>query len=236
MTALDASRAPTAAIAGPISANRLGALAVAIGAAGVVVTSIFYGLSPLAAAMPLIPLDLAAAADGALGGAAAMHRAGTVGVFGDMLITVGGLLLGVERAARGQSVAASGWFLIAISTVLFSLVDAMVGFVLPAVAVGGASPAFLAAKSLFDILFMLGTATFGLGATLAVAGDAFARHRTIPRMLALPALLVGLAAFVGGAGGILGLNLHDLMALGILGGSAIFVLVGLRLASASEPA
>ena len=209
---------------------RLGAAAVLVGAAGVVATSILYGLSPPAAAMPLVPLDLGAAASGAVRGAATMHWAGTLGVFSDVLIAGGGMALGADRVLRGEGAAALGWFLIAVSTVLFAVVDSMVGFVLPPLATAGASPAFLGAKKLFDALFALGTATFGAGACLAAAGE-----RRLPRLLALAAFGAGLAALVGGGGVILGANLTPLIGVGLLGGSSLFVLIGARLATLRFP-
>jgi hypothetical protein len=209
------------------AADRVGGGAIALGAAGIVATSVLYGMSPPAAALPVQPLDLTAAVEGTIRGAGTMWWAGVVGVFGDVLVTGGGLVLGAGRLARGEGVAALGWFLIATSTILFAVVDALVGFVLPPLAVAsGASGAFLGAKTLFDSLFMLGTATFGLGAVLAMV-----RARdTVPRALVVAATAVGAAALVGGAGGLFGHDLHRLMGIGILGGSLSFALVGLALA------
>jgi hypothetical protein len=211
------------------SVPRVNALLLALGAAGVVVTSLLYGASPPAAAMPLVPIDLAAATKGAVEGAATMHLAGLFGIFADVLITGSGLVLGANAFARGEEVPALGWFLIAISTVIFAVVDSLVGFVLSPVA-AGAPAAFFAVKSLFDVLFMLGTATFGLGAILTMARDALAPGGATPRLLAIVACVVGLSGFVGGLGGTLGFNLHNLMAVGLLGGSASFTVIGLMLA------
>jgi hypothetical protein len=231
MTAFADSSTGGAAAGAGAPAVRLGALCLAFGAAGVVATSLFYGMSPPAAAAPVVPLDLTAAAEGAVKGAVTMHLAGLIGIFGDIAITGGGFILGVDRLMKGDGVAALGWVLIAVSTIIFAIVDALVGFVLPQVAIAsGASPAFLAAKILFDILFMLGAATFGAGAVLAVARNAIAGG-AVPRILAVPAVIVGLVAFVSGTGGsVFALNLSSFMGLGILGGSVIFTLIGLRLA------
>jgi hypothetical protein len=208
------------------TAARTGGLVLALGGAGVVATSVLYGLSPPAAAMPVIPLDLAAALAGAVRGQVTMHLAGLIGVPGDVLVTAAGILLGGIEAARGRGLAAIGWFLIATSTILFAVVDSLVGFVLPPVAVS-APASFFAVKSLFDVLFLLGTATFGAGAVLALVAQGFG----IPRLLAIPALLVGLIAVGGGLAGLLGVSVSpNLLGVGILGGSFLFVLIGLRLA------
>lgn len=220
----------------PMPAARLGGAAIAIGGAGVIATSVLYSMSPPAAALPLVPLDLVAAAEGAVRGELTMRLAGLIGVLGDVLVTGGGLLLGAERLSRGQALAALGWFLVATSTILFAVVDALVGFVLPPVAAAaGASTALLAAKTLFDALFMLGTATFGIGAALAAWHDAWTRG-SVPRPLAVAALAAAVAALAGGLGGLFGLDLHRLMGAGILGGSTVFTLIGVKLAWAAEGA
>jgi hypothetical protein len=208
---------------------RTGGLVLALGGAGVVATSVLYGLSPPAAAMPVIPIDLAAALAGALRGHATMHLAGLIGVPGDVLVTAAGILLGSIEAARGRGLAAIGWFLIAASTILFAVVDSLVGFVLPPVAVS-APASFFAVKSLFDVLFLLGTATFGAGAVLALVAQGFG----IPRLLSIPALLAGLVAAAGGLAGLSGIGVPpNLLGVGILGGSFLFTLIGLRLAVTS---
>src|SRR5688500_17680878 len=71
-----------------------------LGAVGVVFTSLFYFLSPLPAAMPIVPLDLHMAAAGAIEGAATMRLAGLTGVPADMLITAGGMLLGMAEGLQ----------------------------------------------------------------------------------------------------------------------------------------
>ena len=207
------------------SAVRAGGAALLVGAAGVVVTSLFYGLSPPEAAMPVAPLDLKAAIAGAQRGAATMYAAGLVGVPADVVISAAGLLLGTVEQARGRGFASMGWFLIAVSTVLFAVVDALVGFVLPRTAAGG-EQAFLVAKSLFDVLFLAGTATFGLGAVFAAAPHV-AGTGSLPRLLAVAALIAALVALLGGLTGLFGIGVNPhLLGLGIAGGSFLFAIIG----------
>lgn len=209
---------------------------VALGAAGVVATSIFYGMSPPAAAMPQAAIDLAAAVDGAIKGAATMRLAGLFGVAGDVLITAGALVL-ATRVLAGDPAAASGWFLIGVSTIIFAVVDAIVGFVLtPLAQAGGASASFLGVKQLFDTLFLLGTATFGAGAMLATLASAFGRGGAIARVLAVPAFVAGAVALATGAGSLGGVHLERFVGFGILGGSAVFTLIGLQIALATRRA
>jgi len=196
-----------------------------------VVAVIAFAASPPAAAMPQAAIDLAAAAEGAVKGAATMRLAGLFGVSGDVLITTGVFLL----AMRIAGVAAAGWILIGLSTIVFVIVDAMVGFVLPPVAAAsGASQSFLAVKQLFDILFLFGTAIFGAGAILATFDSAFGAGGAIARVLAVPAFATGVAAIVSGGGSLAGIHLEQFVGLGILGGSAIFTIVGLQMAFAPK--
>lgn len=211
------------------SASRWGGVFIAAGSLGVVATSILYGISPPAAAMPAVALDLGAAARGAVAGATTMHLAGLFGIFADVAITAGGLALGVERLVRDEGVAAIGWFLIATSTILFAVVDAMVGFVLsPVAAATGASQAFLLAKRLFDVLFLLGTATFGAGAMLAVARSIVSG--AVSRPLAILGFAAGLCGAVAATACLLGVNLTPFLGGGLLGGSLIFALIGAQIA------
>lgn len=203
---------------------------VALGAAGVVATSIFYGLSPPAAAMPQAAIDLAAAAEGAVKGAETMRLAGIFGVAGDVAVTAGAFVL-AARALSTDAAAASGWFLIGVSTIIFAVVDAIVGFVLtPVAAASGASATLLGTKHLFDALFLLGTATFGAGAVLATANSAFGRTGPIWRLTAGLAVIAGAVALVSGAGSLVGVHLERYVGFGILGGSAIFTLIGFQIA------
>jgi hypothetical protein len=214
---------------GPSLVRQAG-VALALGSAGVVATCVFYGLSPPAAAMPISPLDLQAALAGAVRGRATMYAAGLAGVPADVVISAAGMLLGMLEAARGRGLSAMGWLLIAISTILFAIVDSLVGFVLPPLAVAG-DPGFLAAKSLFDVLFLAGTATFGAGAVLALLAHVSGAG-AIPRVLAAPALLVGLVALGGGLAGLLGVSVNPhLLGVGIAGGAILFTLIGAGLAA-----
>lgn len=130
-----------------------------------------------------------------------------------------------------DAAAASGWFLIGVSTIIFAVVDAIVGFVLtPVAAASGASATLLGTKHLFDALFLLGTATFGAGAVLATANSAFGQTGPIWRLTAGLAVIAGAVALVSGAGSLAGVHLERYVGFGILGGSAIFTLIGFQIA------
>jgi hypothetical protein len=205
-----------------------------LGAAGVVLTSLFYLLSPPHAAMPVVPPDLNIAAAGAIDGAATMRLAGLTGIPADMLITAGGLVLGLAEGLRGRGVSALGWFLIALSTVIFAIVDALVGFVLPQAAIS-APASFPAAKLTFDILFVSGTFAFGTGAVLAVLPRVFDGYDHIPRLVSYAALAFGAISAASAIGYIFGMNTHHFMGIGIAGGALSFALIGVAIAYRSRP-
>src|SRR5882724_13518923 len=155
-----------------VSNLRAGGAAVALGSVGVVATSVLYALSPPAAALPAQPFDQALALAGAVAGARTMFAAGAVGIFSDIVMAVGALLVALELARRGRSLAVAGWIAILLSIVVFTLVDAIMGFVLgPVAALKDGADAFTAFKRLFDVLFLLGTTAFGTGAMLALTNE-----------------------------------------------------------------
>ena len=150
----------------------VGGLVMALGSLSVIVTSLFYVLSPPAAVAPLLhaPPDAMAAA---IAGAATMRIAGTSGVFGNLVMAVGALLLAMDRAAARRPVAATGWAAIVMSIVVFEIVDCLVGFVLaPAAAYAGGAATFASFRSIFAVYFLVGTVLFGAGGLLALTGTA----------------------------------------------------------------
>lgn len=75
------------------AARRAAAVAVGLGALGVVMTSIFYALSPPQAALPH-PIVSSDAIQATLAGATTMRIAGVIGMHADVLLAAGG-----DRAA-----------------------------------------------------------------------------------------------------------------------------------------
>ena len=186
---------PHAAPAEPSFARVAGAL-LAAGAAGVIVTSLLYALAGPEAALPggAAGIDAARAATGP--SAAAMRAASLFGMPSDVLLTVAALMLAAGRRGPGAALSTAGWTALALSGVLFTVVDAMVGYVLPplAAAANGA-PAYLAVRSLFDVLFAIGAWSVGLGSlAVAVAGHAAESRWPAARWLLLAAGVVGVAA------------------------------------------
>ena len=223
------------AFGGPLA---LGGALSALGAVGVVITSAFYVASPPAVAGPVAPLDLAAAMAGAVTGAATLHWAGTVGVFGDLIWATAALLLAQELGRRGRGVSAAGWILLFLSIVIFTLVVGMTGYVFPPLAAASDASAFLGLKRLWDMLFLLGTAAYGAGVLAAMGGEAPADRTRLDRFLVGALMVVGLIGGVDAVSGLLGVTglPTDKIAGASIGlGSALFVPISLRIARTPGP-
>lgn len=207
-----------------------GGAAVALGSLGVTATSALYALSPPAAALPAQPFDHALALAGAVAGARTMFGAGTVGIFSDIVMAVGALLVAFELARRGRGVAAAGWIAILLSIVVFTFVDAIVGYVLgPVAAMSDGIAAFTGFKRLFDVLFLLGTTAFGAGAVLALANEMRSAAPIASRPVALAGALTGLAGVLAAAACFAGFPLEQGVGISIGLGSAVFVVIGVEI-------
>lgn len=219
-----------------VDSARLGGVLTAIGAAGVVATSLSYLLSPQVGAMPVAPLDLSAAQAGAAKGLVTMTAAGAFGIAGDLIWAVGAALLARRAGAEGRGLAEAGWTALMFGLLIFTLVDTMVGFVLPQVAaMAGAEAAFAGFKRLFDALFLLGTVASALGIALAMGGEAKHIASPVARPLAWPLAgvgVVGVAAALAGFAGWSGAVRIVGASVGLI--SILSVPVGLQIARAQR--
>ncbi len=91
--------------------DTIGGIAVAIGSFGVILTSLFYVLSPA----------------GAVEGLATMRIAGSFGVFGNLVMRSAACSW---RSTGPCALAAGGWAAILMSLVVFEIIDGLFGFVL----------------------------------------------------------------------------------------------------------
>jgi hypothetical protein len=207
-----------------------GGAALALGSLGVVATSVLYALSPPAAALPAQPFDRAAALVGAVAGARPMFAAGTVGIFSDIVLAVGALLVALELARRGRGVAVGGWIAILLGAVVFTLVDAILGYVLgPLAATSDGAAAFGGFKRLFDVLFLLGTTAFGAGAVVALVNDMRSPTPIARKPLGLAGAVTGLAGVLAAAACFAGFPLQQGVGISIAIGSAIFAAIGVQI-------
>ena len=209
---------------------RTAGAAVALGSFGVTVTSVLYALSPPAAALPAQPFDQALALAGAVAGARTLLAAGSIGIFSDIVFAVGALLVTLELARRGRGLGVAGWIMMLLSVVVFTFVDAIVGFVLgPMAATKDGASAFVAFKRLFDALFLLGTAAFGAGAMLALLEDAWSTVPIASKPIALAGASTGFAAVLTAGACFAGFPLEQGVGISIGLGSAIFAALGLQI-------
>ncbi|MDP1919852.1 MAG: hypothetical protein Q8L14_26595 [Myxococcales bacterium] len=197
---------------------------VATGAAGIVVTSGLYGAAPELAALPHAPLQLAEVGAATVEGASLLKAAGGVGLAGDVVLIAGALLVMVAALRSERTRAAAGWAFVALATLVFIGVDALAAGVLPQLA---QSPAqFEGPRRLFDVFWVLGTATFGIGGLLTV-DRAVLRQAPVAAWMARVAagVAVGstLAFLVGVPSGLV-------MGLSIGFGAAAFAGLGARMA------
>lgn len=214
----------------PVSNLTAGGACVALGSFGVAVTSVLYALSPPAAALPAQPFDQAAALAGAVAGQSIMRMAGTIGIFSDVVMAVGALVVAFELARRGRGVAVAGWAAIVLSIVVFTFVDAIVGFVLgPVAAMRDGASAFAGFKHLFDALFLLGTTAFGGGAILALMSEMQAGTPIAGKPLAVVGMLAGLVGVLAAAACFAGFPLQQGVGISIGLGAAVFIAIGAQM-------
>lgn len=200
---------------------------VAIGALGVVVTSVLYALAPPIAALPFPTLNVPLAMRDTVAGATWMQAAGTIGVMADIALVAGAWLAAARSSEHRRSREACGWIAVAIATLLFIGVDMLGGQVLPSLgARAGAEHVYEGFRRMFDALWVAGTLTFGMGAWLLAAPGLEGAARRVSWALRV----IGVFAFAGVIGHAWGLPMGLVMGLTIGIGSAIFVIVGLRLA------
>jgi hypothetical protein len=208
-----------------------GGIAMTVGWLGVLATTVCYALSPPAAAMPHQPFQLGAALEGAAAGAATMIAASFAGMFSDIVLATGTLLVALELVRRGRGVAAAGWIAMFLSVVIFALVDTMVGQVLvPLAATQGGASAFAGFKYLFDALFLLGTIAFGAGAIVALASDCRSAAPLVPRRLTYIGIAIGALGSVAALGCFAHLPLDLAVGASIGLGAVLFTVIGVTIA------
>jgi len=83
---------------------------------------------------------------------------------------------------------------------------------------------------LFDVLFLLGTASFGAGAMLALMDEIRSSAPIMGKSMALAGMLTGMAALLAAAACFAGFPLEQGVGISIGLGSAIFVAIGVQIA------
>ena len=199
--------------------------ALALGALGILVTCLFYAASPPAAAMPgIFPFNLDLAVAGAIQGKATMQAAGAFGVAGDLIFAAGALLMTIDHVNRGRALAAMGWAAMALSLMIFTTTDLVVGTVLSQLAIAGNISGFHGFKLFFDAHFLLGGMTFSVGVLLAFGRDVFERQLTYPRAITLSAMAVAGISILAIIGCWVGISLNKPVGLSIAAMCVVFII------------
>lgn len=206
-------------------------IALAIGALGITVASILYALTPPEAALPIPSPDLSAAFTATALGAATMSAAGNIGIIFDVIFMAAALVLLVFRKPGRLSVEPLGWALVTLSVMMFVILDALAATVLPRLATGAQlTDAFVGFKLLFDILFVLGSISFGLGGCAIFISEIKAHPAKPLKALMWCGVLFALAALISGLLYIANVSLPLVLGGAILGGGLIFSIYGMQIA------
>lgn len=205
-----------------------GGLWVAIGAFGVVITSVLYAIAPALAVLPMTNVLISVVRQASIVGQPWMAAAGDVGIFSDVAFATGALVLLVHRRSNGSGLEASGWAWLAVTNLIFVVVDALVSHVLgPVALLGGPEDAFSGFKHLFDVLFVLGTVTFGIGSITLLWSEVRTGSPVMPRGISCIGIVIGAVGLVSAASYFVGINLALLIGVAIGAGSLIFTVVGI---------
>lgn len=173
--------------------ERLAAKLIGVGAVGLVFTSLCYAVAGPEAALPGGSTSVAAAREATAGAAGWMRMAGLIGMPCDVLLAVGAVMVVMTKRGEGAALAIGGWLSMSIAGALFIVIDAMCAFVLAPAALSGEGYAGL--RTLFDVLFAIGTWATGLGALAAAASSRWPEFRWgAVRWAMRVAGVVGLAA------------------------------------------
>ncbi len=208
-----------------------GGLWVAIGAFGVVITSILYVTAPPLAVLPMANVNIPDALRASVAGQQWMVAAGSVGIFSDVAFATGAFVLLVYRKPNGSGIEASGWAWLAVTNLIFVVVDALVSRVLGTVAVlGGPESAFSGFKHLFDVLFVLGTVTFGVGSISILWSEVRTGSNVLYKGISSIGIVIGAVGLVSSVSYFAGMNLAFLIGGAIGAGSLIFTMVGIQIA------
>ena len=210
-------------------------LALAVGSFGVVLTSIFYALSPVSAALPVPGVSIAEAQQGMLSGRITMIAAGIVGVPSDVILIASTLLLMVFRMPASLQIERLGLALVTMGVVIFTFVDALAAGVLTQIAAFDSTmTVFAGFKFLFDILFIFGTITIGLGAPMVFISELKATSSILSRPLAWAGTLFSLLGLISSILYFVHIPLPQLIGISIAGVSLIFGIYGIQIARQSN--
>ncbi len=207
-----------------------GSLWTAIGACGVVITSVLYAIAPPLAALPIPNASIAAAMQATIAGQFWMTAAGNVGILADVAMATGSFVLMVAGQRNRNGLETAGWAWMAITNIIFILVDSLLSHVLGPIAVlGGPMTAYVGFKHVFDICFILGTMTFGMGSISILLGQLRVDSLLIPRTFGILGIISAAIGIASAAGYLVGIDLAPVIGVSIGIGAILFTVIGIQM-------
>ncbi|HMI09962.1 MAG TPA: hypothetical protein VK497_06210 [Candidatus Saccharimonadales bacterium] len=211
-------------------------IALAVGAFGITIASLLYALTPVEAALPIPNPNLSDAFTATKLGHETMKAAGVIGIIFDIVFMAATLVLLAFRKPKTLSVEPLGWAFVTLSVLMFVVADALAATALPRLALGfQLTDAFIGFKLLFDIFFVMGSISFGLGGSAIFISELRAQHAPRPlKVLMWSGLLFALAGLISGLLYIMNVSLPLVMGAAILGGGLIFCIYGVHIANSTR--
>jgi hypothetical protein len=210
-------------------------IALAIGSFGVVLASAFYALSPVVAALPAAGMSIEDAYHGMISGRTTMMAAGVIGLPSDVILIAGTLLLTVFRTPPSLQIQRLGLALVAVGVLIFTLVDSLAAGVLTQIAAFDSTmTVFAGFKFLFDILFVFGTLTVGLGMPLVLISELKAASSILAKPFAWAGILFSLVGLAASILYFVQISLPLVIGISISGSSLIFGIYGIQIARRSS--
>jgi hypothetical protein len=184
-----------------------------LGAAGIAAVALLYAIALPVGATLATGMTMAEAMTQQVRYDSLLQVAGGLGIVADFLLVGGALLLGL-RSAPAVSDRRLMWLLLALSTSVFFIVDALAGQVLGRLAAANDEPVYAGVRLVYDATFVLGVGAIGCA---FLAGGLLAH--SLPPLLRYLALALGIAGLAGFGLYMIGINIPLLLG-GCVGGAA----------------
>ncbi len=210
----------------------LSGVLLAAGSALLFIGTLFYiRLTPELGLPTAAANRMQALADALALGPQRMLLAGGFALFGDVFLTAGCIALMTRQKLTQSDLERFGWRLIAMGAGIAIIFDSMMAVLLAPLARLEDPGAFVAFKGWFDLLFASGNVPYGLGATAVLAADMRSDQPLLARALAAFGIVVGIVAFVSGAGYVGGvLVLPSAIGLTVTFGCVVLAVFGVQIA------
>ena len=166
-------------------------LHLALGSGGVIGVSVLYFLSPPELVGANLGQDLASMPSLAIANGQLLPWIGLTGVLADPAIAIGAFALAAGFVDQGKERAALGMYWLATAAILFTLVDLVLGFGVPAAV--ATSTTFALAKRTFDALTGAAAYAYGVSALLLARESDGLASPTLARALLVVGALVAAA-------------------------------------------